>query len=376
MSVLIVILIISFLVIIHELGHFIAAKRAKVKVEEFGLGYPPKIFKLFCWQGTDFTLNLIPFGGFVRMAGEHGSEIDEKKKKSDSNKIGPFYSKSSKQRMIVILAGVVVNIVFAVFSFSVVYSFLGIPTEIDQPRIGWVSKNSPAQQAGLPENVNLVEIRSPQQSYQIDSVEQIQEVVKKHRGEELTAIATGVCDQLVCPTETKEYQIYARTEEETPPDQGSLGIIFTNSVLKFYPWYQMPFRGMIYGTKQAIAFAVLILRALVDVFTHLLTTGTVQEDVAGPVGIVYEAHQGNLIQKDFLSNLGFAGMLSLNLAIMNLLPIPALDGGRALFIFLEKIFDKKKIQKIEVYANYLGFALLMILIVAITIKDVIKVING
>jgi len=138
----------------------------------------------------------------------------------------------------------------------------------------------------------------------------------------------------------------------------------------------MPFRGTWYGIKQAVGLGYLIIQALFQMVVQLAVTGQVPKDVAGPVGIVYEAQQGNIITDDFWSNLGFAGMLSINLGVMNLLPIPALDGGRALFILLEKIFGKKHIQKIEAYANYGGFALLILLILMITYKDIMRIIVG
>jgi regulator of sigma E protease len=388
---LLVILIISFLVLIHELGHFIAAKRAQVKVEEFGIGYPPRLLTLFTWQGTDFSLNLIPIGGFVRMAGEHRQQVEQDKAEQTDqtveqteqsaelkpNQPAKFYQKTAKQRLKVIMAGVAVNIIFAILAFSIVFSLKGIPVALEnQARIGYVSENSPAAQAGLPTNVNIIEIKTEQHSYQINSIEQVQAAIKQHRGQTVTIITTGQCQSTTCPDSTRSFEVYARSPQEIPEGQGSIGIAFQPSAIKFYPAYQMPLRGTWYGIKQAVAVAVLILQALGQVVTTLITKGVVQEDVAGPVGIVYQAQQGNLISQDFLSNLGFAGMLSLNLGIMNLLPIPALDGGRALFIILEKIFNKKRVQTIEGYANYAGFALLILLIVAITIKDISQVLRG
>lgn len=385
---LVVIAIISFLVILHELGHYLAAKKANVIVEEFGLGYPPKLLTLFKVGETEFTLNLIPFGGFVRLVGESGPEsegdIEEQEatgltrdRSSDPRQPGPFYTKTIKQRLTIILAGIFFNIIFAVAAFSVVFSFIGIPTPLEnQARIGWVMPDSPAEQAQLPTEVNIIEIKTDKRSYRINSIQDVQQAVADNRGQELTLEVTHQCQQLSCPDETELYQVYARSEAETPSDQGSLGILFQESVLTFYPWWQMPFRGTIYGVKQALTLSVLIVRALTQVVTNLVKTGQVQQGVAGPVGIIHQAQQGNLIQEDFWSNLGFAGMLSLNLGIMNLLPIPALDGGRALFIIFERFFDRKRVQQIENYANYIGFGIIAILIIGITINDVIQVFAG
>lgn len=377
MLVAIVIFIISFLVIIHELGHFFAARSAKVNVKEFGLGYPPKIAKLFTWRGTDFTLNAIFFGGFVRLEGEHGpdpEEIGQVEIKKDE--WGPFYTKTARQRLKIVLSGVVVNILFAVLSFSAAFSFIGIPQEItDQVRIGTVMDGSPAAEASLPENVNIVEIKTEQQSYQIGTFREVQQAVEENRGRTLTIVTTTECEDLTCSDTTQQFEVYARTQDETPEDQGSLGIVFQNVVFVHYPWYEMLFRGTWVGIKQSFALGYLILQALADMFIGLITQGQVPEGVAGPVGIVHETQQGNIITRDFWNDLGFAAMLSLNLGVMNLLPIPALDGGRALFILLEKLVGKKKIQKIEPYANYAGFVILILLIVFITIQDIGRIIQ-
>ncbi len=385
MPIIIVILIISFLIIIHELGHYWAARKANIKVEEFGIGYPPKLFKFFSWKGTDFTFNIIPFGGFVKLEGEAGPEdindqevqslIAEQKK--NPKKQGPFFAKTPYQKMRVILAGTFVNLIFAVIAFAIVFSLQGIPVSLsDQARIGQIIPDSPASEARLPENVNIVEIRVDNLAYQVISFIEVQKIVNENLGQTLTMIVSQECDGLYCPSETQTFDVYARPVEERPEGQGAIGIIFMDAVFHFYPWYEMPFRGTWHGLKQAVAFGYLILSSLGNMVTDLVSTGTMSDTVAGPVGIVYETQQGNVISDNHLHNLGFAGMLSLNLAIINLLPIPALDGGRALFIFLEKIFGQKKINKLEQYASLGGFALLIILIISITINDISRIIRG
>jgi regulator of sigma E protease len=392
MHVIIVILIISFLILIHELGHYLAAVKTKTNVEEFGIGYPPRLVKFFSYKGADFSLNFIPFGGFVRLEGEMGpeaeanpDEVKKVKKSTQSSTITsqqgshkePYYQKSILQRVLIVSAGVIMNVLFALVAFSVVFSFIGIPTVIsDQARVGSISPDSPAQEANLPINVNIVEIRSDSRVYVVNDFYDVQQAVSDNRGEFLEIVVSGPCEGIECSLELETYQVYARTEAETPLGQGSIGVGFEEMIFQFYPWYEMPFRGTWYGVRQAIGLGWIILQAFGDMFVQLFSKGTVPQDVAGPVGIVHEAGKGNIISSDFWSNLGFAGMLSLNLAIMNLLPIPALDGGKILFLFLEKIFGHKTIEKIEGYANYGGFALIVILIIAITIKDIGRIVNG
>ncbi len=380
MSILVVIIIISFLILIHEGGHFIAAKKNKISVNEFGIGYPPRLIKLFTWKGTEFSLNLIPFGGYVSLEGEHGPDEQEsaetKKKHTKKNKgEGPFYTKSAQARMIVILAGVAVNIIFSILAFAIVFSFMGIPTSLEnQPRLGIIMEDTPAAAAGLKENTNIVSLKTDTKTYEIFTIEEVQEAVSEHKGETVTLETTKECDQMACPEETEIFELYIRTSEETPEGEGSIGIVFQDAIFIHYPWYEMPIRGTIYGIKQAFQLGWMIITSLGKMLGQLVTSGRVEEEVAGPVGLVHEAQKGNLFDDNFLSYLGFAGMLSLNLGIMNLLPIPALDGGRAIFIFLEKFIEKKKIQKIESYASYVGFILLIVLLIAVTVKDVVKIV--
>jgi len=371
MDILIVIFIISFLVLIHEMGHYLVAILTGTDVDEFGLGYPPKLLNLFSFKGTNFTLNAIPFGGFVRLKGEFisGESVLEDE--------GAFYNKSALKRMAVTLAGVTINIVFAIFAFSIVYSFMGIPVSLNnQARIGAIAPGSPAAEVNLPLDVNIIEIKTETNIYSINTFSDVQQAIGENKGKNLEILVSGQCEGLNCEDTTSTYYVYARTDEQTPEGEGSIGVGFLESTFQFYPWYEMPFRGTWFGMQQAVGLGWMILEALIEMFVGLFTRGVLPQDVAGPVGIIHETQKGNVISDSFLANLGFAGMLSLNLAIMNLLPIPALDGGRAIFILLEKIIGKKTVEKIENYANIGGFALLILLIVAITIRDVGNIIKG
>jgi regulator of sigma E protease len=136
----------------------------------------------------------------------------------------------------------------------------------------------------------------------------------------------------------------------------------------------MPFRGAALGTVQALGLGWLILQALQDLVADMFTRGAVPQDIAGPIGIVDQANSSEIFTQGPLALLSFAGMLSINLAVMNVLPIPALDGGRALFIVLEKLIGKKAIQKVEAVANYGGFIFLIGLIVIISARDVFRIV--
>lgn len=372
MSVLIFILVLSFLVLIHELGHYFAAKWAKVKVDEFGLGYPPKAIRLFRYKGTDFTLNWIPFGGFVRMQGEEDSLEEHKDVESKRALKGQFYSATPAQKLVIILAGATVNFVFGIIAFTIVFTKLGIPIQIQEARIGQVVENSPAAQAGIQASTTIIAIRTADQQITVSDPTQVIEEVQAHRGETITVITTGNCSGTVCEEMSQEFSVYVRTVEETPAGQGALGIAFDSYVFESYPLWQMPFRSTIYGIEQAFELGWQILLALSGLMTDLLTRGIMPKDIAGPIGIVHQAQTSGLFAQGFLTILSFAGMLSINLAVMNVLPLPPLDGGRAVFIVLETLFTRKKTAKIEGYFNYIGYLALLGLILIITIRDVLR----
>lgn len=373
-GVIIFILILSFLVLIHELGHFIAARRAGVTVHEFGLGYPPKAVKLFTWQGTDFTLNYIPFGGFVRLAGEDLTPDEKLKAKKSDTEPGQFFQASVFSKLMIILAGATVNLIFGILAFSIVFSSMGIPEPIETARIGLVAPESPAAAAGIPEQVEIIALVVDDQTYQITTTEQAVDTIAEHRGNTVQIVTTGNCEGYACQESAQTFEVYLRTEAETPEGQGSLGIAFDPVAFVHYPWWQMPFKSSWYGMQQAVFLGQEILMALGRLGQDV-SSGQVPEDLAGPVGIVHQASSAGILAQGWLMLLSFAGMLSVNLAIMNVLPIPPLDGGRAVLIVLEKIIAKKTVARIEYYLNYGGYLLLVSLIIFVTIQDVVRIVK-
>jgi regulator of sigma E protease len=383
MSVVIFILILSFLVLIHELGHFIVARRAGIVVEEFGIGYPPKAIKLFTWRGTVFTLNWIPFGGFVRMAGEESSEeaaaeLAEKKtvkqKQADS---GQFYQASNVNKLAVILAGAAVNFIFGVIAFTIVFSKMGIPVQLTAARIGAIAPESPAAIAAIPTGVEVIAFQPPEsEAIAVSTSAQLIDLIAAHKGKTVALTTTGACQETECQELAQTYSVYLRTAEETPAGQGSLGIVFESVVFQHYPWWQMPFRSAWYGLTQAVYLGQQIVVALGTLGKDIISSGSVPDELAGPVGIVHQAQSSGIFSDGPLALLSFAGMLSVNLAIMNVLPIPPLDGGRAVLILLTPFLSKQRRLKIEYYANYSGYVLLLGLIIFITVRDITKVFFG
>lgn len=381
MAILIFLLILSFLVIIHELGHFVTARWMKVKIEEFGIGYPPKMFTMFHWKGIPFTMNWLPFGGFVKMQGEEGDDGGEeisnsqisnpkKSKKLATHDLpttsteGPFYTKSKRARLLVLLAGVFLNFVFGILAFAVIYTKVGIPTPSEIPKISIVAESSPAQGAGIQVGDVITAITNTEgETESIETSQEFITYVNEHLGQKIPV-------EVIRNGEEYFTEVYARTEEERSPTEGAIGIGFEQIELKFYPWWQMPFRGIWVGVQQSIGLSLMIVQAFGDIFVQLFTKARVPEGVAGPVGIVHQASKTGLFQEGWVTILNFAAMLSINLAILNLLPIPALDGGRAMFVLLETIIGPKRREAIEGRLNYFGFGMLLVLIITITLKDV------
>ena len=367
MTVVLIILALSVLIIIHELGHFVAARLRGIRVEEFGLGDPPLALKLFTWRGTLFSLNWIPFGGFVRMAGENNLPSATKKLPT-----GTYYAASIVSRLIVLLAGVTCNFVFGAVAFAIIFTRFGIPQVISDARIGWVLPDSPAAQTGVPEDTSIVALADETTRTETPNSETVIAFIQQHRGEEISLFVRDNCDAIACNGAERVYRVRPRTVEETPAGEGSLGIVFKISAPRFYPIWQMPFRGIVYGTQQAVEMGGVILHALGRLVTTLAQTGKLEQDLSGPIGIVSQAKTAGVFTEGFFVALSFVGMLSINLAIMNLLPIPPLDGGKAVLTALESIINRRIIQRVEFYLSYGGYALLLVLIILITVRDVYR----
>ena len=363
MTIIIFILILSFLVLIHELGHFLTAKKFGIKVEEFGMGYPPKALTLHKDKGgTEYTLNWLPFGGFVRMFGEDGSLASEGKGTQGK----AFFDKPVWQRMIVIIAGVSVNFAFGVVAFATIYTIMGIPTVIDGVKISQVASNSPAQDAGLTIGDVITQIETSDLTLQIKDSAGFIAAVQQLAGETATV-------QFKRNNEAQKTEVYVRSKEEIPADQGSIGVVINDFELKRYPTWQMPFRGAVVGLQSAVEFGILLLKSLGTMVANIFTQGKLPVEVAGPVGIVHMAQKEGILTSGWLDRLNFAAILSINLAIINLIPFPALDGGRVIFLLYEGILRKRINPKIEHYANFAGFMLLISMIVAVSARDISRV---
>jgi len=370
LTVIIFLIILSVLVLIHEAGHFIVAKLLKIKVEEFGFGLPPRAFGIKYGE-TIYSINWLPIGGFVKLYGEdpagggsvkvsdlRSSVKEQRAKTKDPSIKRAFYARPIWQRALVVVAGVFMNFVLAVAILSVLFSVVGVAVGGDRVVVTEVINGAPAKQAGLKvgdtiEYIGNVKITNPNQ---------LVEVTKKHLGEKLTL-------KVISPkSEVRNLEIAPR--EKYPSDQGPMGVAISQNVTYVkYPWYKAPF----VGTKEALKQSYAIGSGLWSVVYNLFSKGSVPQGVAGPVGI---AQLTGIFCADISSCLSFTGLLSLNLAILNILPIPALDGGRFLFILIEAVTRRKVNQKVESYAHAIGMVILLTLIALITVHDLIRVFTG
>lgn len=419
-TLLIFIVVLAILVLAHEWGHFIAARKNGIKVEEFGFGFPPRIFGIqiftgqtlkkvgetetvetdietyslpdgqavieekvidkikevdvvvpvkrwqFVWGnkdiqsssdfkgGTIYSLNWIPLGGFVKIKGETGEFADE----PDS-----FVFQRVWRRAIVLAAGVTMNFVLAVVFLAIGF-MIGLPQSLDSVssharitdakiEVQGVLPGSPAAQAGvvvgdrIMRADNLTNLR----------VGDLQNYMNLKNGQTVGFAFTRGSDLI-------ETDITPATLSQT--GRGGIGVSLLESGIVSYPWYWALYEGL----RSAVLFSWEILKAFWFLIAGIFRGAPVAENLSGPVGIAVLT--GRVARLGFVYLLQFTAMLSLNLAILNFLPLPALDGGRILFLIIEKIIGRPVKRVVENLIHTVGFALLMLLVVFITYKDVMR----
>ncbi len=365
-TVIIFIAVLSILVFVHELGHFIVAKRSGMGVHEFGFGFPPRVVgiqkqngkwrvvwgrKQLSAEETVYSINAIPLGGFVKIMGEDNDVANDPRS---------FTNKSFGRRFLTLAAGVLMNVLAAWVIFSIGF-MVGLPVALngveDVPRggqftdqqiiIGVVKPNSPAHEAGLKDSDIIMSI----DGQTITSISSLQEYIGNHQGQTINF-------QIQRINELKDIPVMVSTSRD--PAQGLVGIgLGLYGKLSFSP---------ITAIWQGGQTTVNQLKAIVSGLYSVFTTKEGVKAIGGPVKIAQLT--GQVVDLGWLPLLQFTAFLSLNLAILNSLPFPALDGGRMLFLIIEKIRGKANNQSVEQYANAIGFMLLLLLMAVITVRDV------
>lgn len=356
MTILIFLLILTILVLVHEFGHFLIAKKMGVKVEEFGIGLPPRLFGIKKGE-TLYSVNLLLLGGFVKLYGEEYQEIKSKQKQSLAKHA--FVNKKPWQKTLIVLGGVIGNFLLGWFIFSYLVT-QGIPVPVNKVVVEKVTKNSPAAIAGLQEKdliLKLIPPISPITPISLTSSTSLITLTQKYAGQKI---------KLLIQRNNKSMTIDLIPRKNPPKGEGPLGIAITSFIKKKYPWYTAPYYGLIEASNITYKIAT----ELGKLILGLITFQKPHVDVAGPVGIANLA--GQAIKFGGNAFLQFLGLLSLNLAIINILPFPALDGGRLIFVLYEGITKKKPNKNIEKYTNLIGFIILLSLVAFITVNDIIK----
>lgn len=382
-TLIIFILILSLLVFVHELGHFLAARKMGMKVHEFGIGFPPRAFgwyknpktgkRVWVWgsgksnlkktvvgeeviedefPNTFYSINWLPLGGFVKIKGENGENA------KDKDSFG--YHKAWK-RIVVLSAGVLMNFLLAAVVLGIGF-MIGLPSDVSMLEdksaivvgdphvvVQQVEKDSPAERAGVEFGDQILSINNEI----ILQSARVSDLVQQYGEEEITLAIIR-----------NEEKMEINMKPEAIDGHLRIGVLLVDAAIVRYPWYISFFKGF----SSAVYGVINIVLAFYILFKNLILGQGLAFEVSGPVGIAVVIGQSARLGFNYLLNV--IAMISLSLAVINILPIPALDGGRILFVIIEKIFRRPAPMKYEQLAHTLGFALLMLLIIIITWRDV------
>lgn len=346
MTIIAFLLVFSLLVFVHELGHFTVAKLTGIRVEEFGFGYPPRLLTIARRGDTEYTINAIPFGGFVRMLGEE-----------DPSQPDSFAAKSKLTRAGALLAGPLMNIVLAFILFMGV-GLIGFDIPIGSVAIIGVAPGSPAAKAGLQEGDTILTIDglTVRNTYELSRYtrERLEEKVtlSVKRGEETLPV-------------------HLTPRQEPPANEGAMGVIIQTvdivgaDKLRYSLWEAIPMAGR------------MIVDVIAAIFSGLagMIQGVIAPDIAGPIGIA--AVTGEIAKSGLIALTQFTAFLSIQLAIFNLLPFPGLDGGRLAFIALEALRGGKRVTpEKEGFIHLVGLAILIGLMLIVSYQDIARLLSG
>jgi len=338
-------IVILVLILAHEFGHFITAKASRVKVEEFGLGFPPKLLST-TWHETRYSLNVIPLGGFVKMAGEENPKVPDS-----------LASKGIITRLMVLSAGSLMNLLLPLLLFSIAFM---VPHNIvtGQVLIEAVDPDSPAAVAGIEPGDFILSINEKP----VGSLADVHRYIQLNLGKEITVLVKHSNGN------TEDIRVIPRWKP--PEGRGAIGIVAittnTTTVSQSEPFWRAIPSGVIACIETFVLFKNGIISMII---------GATPVVISGPVGIAQIT--GEVTKAGISPLLEFAAFLSINLAIINMFPLPALDGGRITFILIEGVRQGKRIApKTEALIHTIGFVLLIIAFLAITYQDITRIISG
>ncbi len=337
--------VLAVLILAHELGHFVTAKVAGVKVQEFGLGFPPRLLSIRRGE-TRYSLNAIPLGGFVKMAGEE-----------DPNVPRSLASKRIPIRLLVLGAGSIMNLLLPILLLSIAF-MIPHDTTIGQVFVEEVAPNSPAAEAGIePGDILLTINKKP-----VGNVGDVSRYFYSNLGNKVTITLKG------SDSATKEAQLTPRWKP--PEGEGAIGVLISTAnasvVRQHYPFW----RAIPLGFSRGLEIFVMFKNAIISMFI-----GAAPVQLTGPVGIAQMT--GEVARVGISPLLELAAFISINLGLVNIFPLPALDGGRIAFVLLEWVRRGKRISaKTEGLIHTIGFLLLIGAILAVTYQDILRLISG
>ena len=336
------------LIIIHEFGHFAAARLFKIPVEEFGLGFPPRVATLFTAGGTKFTLNLLPIGGFVRPKGEN-----------DPNILDGLAAANPWKRLGVLIAGPFANLLVGVVLYAMIINRLGAPVP-DQVQVIEVVPGSPAEQAGLLPGDLIMQVNETE----IDGTESIHNAIYDNLGEttQITYLRDGQTETVVLVP-----------RPDPPEGEGAIGIVMSNPTEPVSVIAALPAGvGAVYQHSETLlTFPVKIIQGEMEASEGRLLGFKGMFDV-------YQAVQETEVEQNIPSGvnvLGFFATLTISFGILNLLPIPALDGGRIVFTLPEIILGRRVPPKYENAIHLVSLALLLMLLLFVNLQDFLNPIS-
>lgn len=358
-------LLLGVLILIHEFGHYMAAKMTGVVVEEFGIGLPPKIKNLFKYKGTDFSCNWVPFGGFVRLKGENTMDLKQ------SRATGSFGAASISARIFILCGGVFMNFILALVILTIGFSAgkwvpLSVYTSLERlqsaadrgiieldlaVRIGDVFSGGGAAKVGVPEGSILTHIDG-------EPVLVPEDVMRLQEGKWRAVYTVLTGEDL---TEEKKFSV--------PITNGEAGVsivLFPSHLAGVS--HSIP-RAFVLALEESWHLMVQTTYGIGKLFLSLAQQGTVPEGISGIVGIAQYTHTS--VQEGFGAYLRLVALLSLSLAALNILPFPALDGGRLVFVLAELIHRRPINRKVEIITNGIGFIVLIMLLLLITYHDIL-----
>lgn len=367
MDILLFIVVLVALIVVHELGHFFAAKLAKMRVDEFGIGYPPRAWGIKRGE-TEYTLNWLPFGGFVKIFGEDLDSSDAK----DSHRA--FSARPRWQQALVLIAGIAMNMVFAWLLFSITLG-MGTPRALTPEQaliaddavltVSNVLPNSPASNAGLVPGDVILSVEAAEGTYADADPQQFTAFVAAD-----TTLSPLVLEVRGSDNEVRMVEVAPRAGVIAgEPSRPALGVALVTVGTIAVPWYQAPIDGLVLTWEVTKQTAV----GLTHFFASIFTLSADLSQVSGPVGIAGAV--GNASDNGLASLLALTAIISVNLALINIIPIPALDGGRLLFVGIEAL-TRRPIQPVVANTmNALGFGFLILLMLVVTVSDVFKIVG-